>query len=160
MSRRLRDTVLLAVLAGASALSAAAILRTGEPVLPAPTPASAPEARGVEGFTLPSVPPVPLEALAEALERPLFTQPRRPPAAPVAAPSPLDATLAGVLTDGAEKLAIVLTAGAERAARLREGDLFRGWRVIEIDDYSVLLERDGRTERLVLTFGGTPPAPN
>lgn len=160
MSRRLRNAALLAGLVGLSALFAAAILNNREPALPDLSPAPAPQATAAEPFTLPEIGSMPLEALAEALERPLFTESRRPPAAPAAAPSRLEATLAGVLTNGPEKLAIVLAADANRPARLREGDLFQGWRVTQIDDVSVLLERDGRTERLVLSFKGPPPAPN
>lgn len=159
MSRRLRDAALLAALLGASAVFAAMILRSGEPRLPAPAPALAPETRAVESFTLDEPRPVPLTELSAALERPLFTRSRRPPAAPVAPPSPLDATLAGVLTDGPEKVAIVTASGAERAYRLREGDVYRGWRVARIEEQAIVLERDGRTERLVLTFRGPPPGP-
>lgn len=157
MSRRRRDLVLLAGLAGASALFAATILGGREPVLPEPPPAPAPrQDETADAFDLAKLRPVPLEALAGALERPLFFRSRRPASAPVAAPSRLEATLAGVLTDGAEKLAIVMAANADRPARLREGDLFQGWRVTRIDDVSVLLERDGRTERLVLSFRAAP----
>lgn len=158
MSRRLRDAVLLAALAGASAVFALEIARLGEPApleLGPPSGAAQPAA---DAFALDLPPPVPLAELAAALERPLFTQSRRPPAAPVAAPSQLDAVLAGVLSDGAEKVAIVVAPGADRALRLREGDVFQGWRVERVEDEAVVLERDGRTERLVLTFRGPPPA--
>ncbi len=159
MSRWLRDAVLLAALAGASAVFAAMILRSGPPELPEPGTSPAPEIGAVEPFTLPEPRPVPLAQLSAALELPLFTRSRRPPAAPAAAPTPLDATLAGVLTDGPEKVAIVTSSGAARALRLREGDVYRGWRVARIEDHAIVLERDGRTERLVLTFRGPPPAP-
>ena len=159
MSRRLRDAVLLVALAGASAAFAAVILRPDLPGPPAPAPGPAPEARAAEPFTLEAPRPVPLAELSAALERPLFARSRRPPATPEAPPSPLDATLAGVLTDGPEKVAIVTASGAERAFRLREGDLYRGWRVARIEEQAIVLERDGRTERLVLTFRGPPPGP-
>jgi len=157
MSRRLRDFVLLAGLAGASALFVAVILSGGEPALrePPEAPATGQDA-AADSFALAKLQPVPLEALAGARERPLFSRARRPPTAPAAAPSRLEATLAGVLTDGTEKLAIVLATDADRPARLREGDLFQGWRVTRIDDVSVLLERDGRTERLELSFRAAP----
>ena len=159
MSRRLRDAVLLAALVGVSAVFAAMILRSDEPRLPAMPPAPAPAPPEAGSFTLPEPRPVPLAELSAALERPLFTSSRRPPAAPVAAPTPLDATLAGVLTDGPEKVAIVMTSGGERALRLREGDRYRGWRVARIEEQAIVLERDGRTERLVLTYRSPPPAP-
>ncbi|HUF86820.1 MAG TPA: hypothetical protein VMM59_05500 [Thermohalobaculum sp.] len=160
MSRRLRDAVLLATLAGASAVFAAMIFRPGAPALPEPGTIPAPETRAVEPFALPEPRPVPLAQLSAALELPLFTPSRRPPEAPAAAPTPLDATLAGVLTNGPEKVAIVTSSGAARALMLREGDVYRGWRVVRIEDHAIVLERDGRTERLILTFRDPPPAPN
>ncbi len=159
MSRRLRDAVLLVALAGASTAFAAMILRPGAPGPSTPAPDPAPETRAAESFTLEEPRPVPLAELSAALERPLFTRSRRPPEAPVAPPSPLDATLAGVLTDGPEKVAIVTASGAARAFRLREGDVYRGWRVARIEEQAIVLERDGRTERLVLTYKGPPPGP-
>lgn len=161
MTRGLRDALLLAVLLGLSAAFGAMVLRTASapprPELPE-TPAEASSA-GTVSFALPEVRPTPIGRLAAALERPLFAQSRRPPAAPAPAPTELDATLAGVLSAGAERVAIVLAPGAQRGLRLREGDEFRGWRVSEIDDRSVLLERDGRTERLELTYRRTGPPP-
>lgn len=159
MSRQMRDAILLAALVGASALFAVQIARYSEPSLPEPGPAAAPAAPAPASFTLPEPRPLPLDELAAALERPLFVRSRRPPAAPAAPPTPLEATLAGVLTDGAEKVAIVLADSAERALRLREGDMFHGWRVTRIEDHAVVLERGGRTERLVLTFKGPPTPP-
>lgn len=151
MRRAVRDSVLLAAFLGASAWFALDILR------PAPAPSTSgaravPAARTPAPFTLPKPQPEPIEALAAALERPLFIASRRPPAAPVTAPAALDATLAGVLTDGPEKVAIVTLAGADQALRLREGDTFQGWSVVRIDTDAVVLERNGRTERLVLTY--------
>ena len=160
MSRRLRDTVLLAALAGASAFFALQIARFSEPSLPEIGPPAAAATAEPRAFTLPEARPVPLGELSAALERPLFVESRRPPATPAAPPTPLEATLAGVLTNGPEKVAIVVTGGTDRAVRLREGDSFRGWRVAKIEHDAISLERDGRTERLVLTFRGSPaPAP-
>lgn len=156
MSRVLRDGVLLVALLGASAWFALGILRPA----PAPSPSGAlavPAARKPAPFTLQKPQPEPIEALSAALARPLFTASRRPPAAPAKAPAALDATLAGVLTDGTEKVAIVTLAGADRALRLREGDSFQGWSVARIDTDAVVLERNGRTERLVLTYKAPPP---
>lgn len=157
MSRKLRDALLLTALVGASAWFVIEILRVDEPNLPTFGLAEAPMTPAPEPFTLPELRPVPLGEVSTALERPLFVPSRRPPAAQAAPPAALNATLAGVLTDGSEKVAIITTSGADRAVRLREGELFHGWRVTRIDDYSVVLERDGRTERLVLTFRGPPP---
>lgn len=162
MTRGLRDALLLVLLLGAAAAFGAMILAAGplpeRPALPEPAPSAA--ETPATAFALPEVRATPVDQLGAALERPLFSRTRRPPTAPTPVASPLDATLAGVLTAGEEKVAIVLPAGAARARRLREGDLFHGWRVVQIDDYSVALERDGRTERLVLIFRGTPSEPN
>jgi general secretion pathway protein N len=160
MSRRLRDAALLAVLATASAVLALQIARLGEPSLPDQVRRAEPAEVTPETFRLPQPQPVALAEVSAALERPLFTQSRRPPAAPAAPPRRLEATLAGVLTDGPEKVAIVVSTGVDRAHRLREGDVFQGWRVAKIEDDAILLERDGRSERLVLTFRGAPaPTP-
>ena len=161
MTRGLRDALVLVLLLGLVAAFGAMVLAIGaapaRPKLPVPGPDAV--ATEVDSFTLPEPRPTPISRLAVALERPLFTESRRPPEAPAPAPTPLDATLAGILSAGEEKVAIVLGPGAERGHRLREGDVFRGWRVVKIDDYSVQLERGGRTERLVLTYRGAAPAP-
>ena len=159
MSRRLRDTALLAALAVVSAFFALQIVRFSEPSLPEIGPPPGASAAEPDAFALPEPEPTPLAGLSAALERPLFVQSRRPPAAPEAPPTRLEATLAGVLTDGPEKVAIVVPGGGDRAVRLNEGDSFRGWRVARIEEDAILLERDGRTERLVLTFRSSPAAP-
>ena len=158
MSRRLRDLVLLGVLGGASAFFALQIARFSEPSPPGEAGAVVRAEVTPEPFSLPEPRPIPLGEVSAALERPLFVQSRRPPAAPAAPPRRLEATLAGVLTDGPEKVAIVVSGDVDRALRLREGDVFQGWRVTGIEDDAILLERDGRTERLELTFR-SPPLP-
>ena len=102
MSRPVRDTVVLAALLALSALFAG-VIAGGDRPAPALPPATPPETAAPEPPSLPQVEPVPLERLTVALQRPLFYEARRPPAAPATPPRPLDATLAGVLTTDAEK---------------------------------------------------------
>jgi general secretion pathway protein N len=163
MTSRLRGLAVLGVLVGISAGSLSVILDRQEPALPPIEPVDLAAGQGRE-LVLPDVPPAAIRDLVAALEYPLFSRTRQPPPdapEPVIAPAAehVDAKLAGVLTTGAEKVAILFSRGSRNAQRLREGDLFQGWRVVEIDDASVRLERDGKTDVLVLDYTGEPLAP-
>lgn len=154
MTRKVRSAMVLVALMGASAVFASTILPRDEPRLPIIPPVSEPAADRIAPVDLTPAAQPPLEALVAALDRPLFTPSRRPPVAAPAAPVELDATLAGVLMTDSEKVALVLQGGAQRAVRLREGDDFLGWSVIRIEQRSLVFGRDGRTERLDLSFTG------
>jgi len=162
MSGGLRGLVVLAVLLGLSGFFMVVILDRTAPVLP-PIGIDTPGAGSAEGFTLPTLEPAGIGTFSAALEHPLFSRSRTPPevtvdSGPAPAPSEVDAKLAGVTATGTEKVAIVFPTGSTRGQQLREGDWFQGWEVIEINDDSIVLERDGRTETLILDFAGETPA--
>lgn len=162
MTGGLRGLLVLGLLLGLSAVFAGVILDRRAPVLP-PIGAGTRSADTETGVGLPALVPAGIEDLVAALEHPLFIRSRTPPAVVVEtgaepAPSRVEAKLAGVLTTGTEKVAIVFPTGSQRAVQLHEGDLFQGWRVVEIGDDSLVLERDGRMETLILDFAGEAPA--
>jgi hypothetical protein len=163
MSTGWRGVVILVLLLGVCAGLALVILDRSPPTLPPIGDAASPPGPSAK-LVLPEVREPTLDELSEALDRPLFSRSRTPPAnapAPTpTGPNQLEATLAGVLTTGAEKVALLLSAGSVRAERLREGDVFQGWEVIRIEDDFVVFERDGRTEMLTLNFTGDAPAPH
>jgi general secretion pathway protein N len=162
MTGGLRSVVTLALLAGLSAALAVFLLDRPSPTLP-PIDAASQAPGPSAAFVLPELRPAPIEDLSAALERPLFSRTRTPPpdgpAPTPVGPSRLEATLAGVLTTGAQKVAILFAAGSGRAERVREGDVFQGWEVTEIEDDAVVFERNGETERLILDFTGEAPLP-
>jgi len=100
-----------------------------------------------------------LSELTEAVDRPPFSQSRRPaaaPAMPEALPQILNATLSGVIFSTKDRVAILSSAEDGEAVRLREGDVYLGWTLVEVEVDQVLMERDGRQQRLELTFRGQP----
>jgi hypothetical protein len=100
-----------------------------------------------------------LSALTEALDRPPFSQSRRPsaaPALPMASPTTLNATLSGVIFSTDDRVAILSNAEDGEPVRLREGDVYLGWTLVEVQVDQVLMERDGRQQRLELAFKGQP----
>jgi len=155
-----RGLLALALLLGVCVVLAGYLLDRRPPALPPIGEAASPPGPSAK-FVLPEVRIASIDELSDALERPLFsrtrTAPANAPAPTVIEPSKLSATLAGVLTTGDEKVALVFPPGSTRAERLREGDVFQGWEVVEIADDSVVFERDGKTERLILNFTGATP---
>ncbi len=98
----------------------------------------------------------------EALDRPPFSRSRRPaaaPAIPVASPETLNATLSGVIFSTEDRVAILTGDDDGEAVRMREGDVYLGWTLVEVGIDEVLMERDGRRQRLGLTFKGAPAPP-
>ncbi len=123
---------------------------------------------------------VPLSALAETRDRPLFSSSRRPPpiAPPAAAPPPPapDArvsvaqaqpetppwTLIGTILSPAASLAIVQNAGTQAVGRVRVGDEDSGWRVRSVAARSIVVEKGAQTVTLEirrLSGAETPPPP-
>ncbi|MGF1551266.1 MAG: hypothetical protein ACFBWO_02045 [Paracoccaceae bacterium] len=160
--RRLLVPVALTGLFAAAAIAFALQALASLDPLPQARAAVAPSA-GASGPTPPSVPslaPTRFERFAEALDRPLFVEGRRPPATPKArAPRaavralPLAGTaLLGVVESGAARIALLSPPGEGATERVREGALFRGWRLARADERSVVLTRDGVEHRLAISF--------
>ncbi len=140
MSRTTLNILLAGVAVG---LGAALALRQGAlgPVAVAPLPR--PETTVAEERL--SIPRPPRAAVAAISSRPLFSESRRPPAAPTPARPlpPPEIRLMGVALAGGGGAAILADpAGAQILARV--GDRVGGWRLTRIDAEAVVLERDGR----------------
>jgi type II secretory pathway component PulC len=111
--------------------------------------------------------------LAKVIDRPLFSQTRRPPTPPaaqpnqtVAAPAPtapppvVDFVLVGIVVVGKTPLALVQTQDGHPAQRLQAGDDFHGWVLTAISDDRAMFRSNGQSKELVLDFHRpTVPAP-
>ncbi len=122
---------------------------------------------------------VPLSALAEIRERPLFSSSRRPPpiAPPLGAPSPAVEqaapqtktaqepppwALIGTIVGPAASVAIVQNSGTQAVSRIRLGDEESGWRVRSVAARSIMVEKGAETVTLELPRPSAkdgPPAP-
>jgi len=169
--------VILGALVGASACGAARAddgglsVRTAYAPADADAPASGPvgdvdaalpEAKDDSGNPLWAVP---LSALTETRDRPLFSPSRRPPPSapaeapppPPEAPPPVAAlepdkppwTLIGTIVSPAASLAIIET-GNQAVSRLRVGEEDSGWRVRSVAARSVVVQKGGTTVTLGL----------
>ena len=134
--------------------------------------ASAPPSREIAAETeapeIPPLPPLPEFAMAPLLEfsavvdRPVFSQSRRPPAVEktVAAPtvaSSIELTLKGVIYSEGERIALFLPTAGGEVLRLSEGSSYQGWDLVEVAPSEVLFKRGEREESLELVFD-TPPS--
>jgi hypothetical protein len=143
----------------------------------AATPASTPEA----ALALP-----PPAQFAVIVDRPLFAQTRRPPPPappPTAEPPPpaesevapppaadetppaepppppaVDFTLVGIVTDGAERHALVQRQSDGTVVEVPEGGDIAGWFAVLIDPERAVFRQAGTEEELVLHFDAPVPA--
>ncbi len=111
--------------------------------------------------------------LSKVVERPLFSQNRRPPqplpvpapGAQAAAPPPpapvLDFTLVGVVQVGDTFVAMVQPQDGHPSQRLKTGDAFHGWVLTGIDVDRAMFRSNGESKELVLDFrrASAPPPP-
>ena len=144
--------------------------RSWPPALPAPPPgADAAPAAAASGEAPPKLPPVPpREDYASVAERPLFLPDRRPPPE-----EPEDASDEGLPEEPAELKdvdfsAVVITPDAVKAwvtpysqerRWLRIGDEIDGWTLTRIGPDSLVLERQGETNEILLRDYANAPAP-
>ncbi len=113
---------------------------------------------------MPKYDPAPIERFAAALDRPLFSQDRRPPAdepsAGVVEDRALSATLQGVVFRTSGSVALLTAVGESSPVRVSEGELFLGWRLLKIHPDNVVFGRDEETVTLELIYKAQPaPAP-
>jgi hypothetical protein len=105
---------------------------------------------------MPRYDPPPMERFAAALDRPLFSPDRRPsadaPAAPGPEPQALTATLQGILFANEGSVALLTAVGEATPVRVSQGEVFLGWRLMEINADSVVFEKDGETVMLELIY--------
>lgn len=174
MTRTLRGLLFLMLLAAASAVLGLQIrdgLRppAGLPEAAAPASVSG-GAGGGPADALPALPvydPPPLDRFAAAIERPLFSPDRRPPAeAPsvvvASADQALTATLSGILFADSGSVALLTAVGDSTPVRVSQGDLYLGWKLTRINPDNVVFERDGEQVTLELIYrvqaDSEPPA--
>jgi hypothetical protein len=138
------------------------------PSLPDPLPAAEP--------TVPELPQLAPDApliseFKATLDRPLFSQDRRPeagvaaqdgrPDTPTGPDSAADVRLSAVIVDSDGRSALLSTPQQLQALRVPLGGTIGGWRVEEIRDDAVVLRSGSRQVEVALrTFGpARPPAP-
>ncbi len=165
----LRSLFLLVLLATASAVLA---LRIRDDLRRPPETLAAAEFDGetaaltIEIPEMPRYDPPPIERFAAALDRPLFSPQRRPPedeptGAGVVEDRALSATLQGILFATSGSVALLTAVGESSPVRVSEGELFLGWRLLEIHPDNVVFERDEETVTLELIYKAQPaPEPS
>jgi hypothetical protein len=167
MMPNLRSLFLLLLLATASAVLA---LRIRDDLQrPSETPAAAGFDGAASGQTIeipemPKYDPPPIERFAAALDRPLFDPQRRPPEGEptgtgVVEDRALSATLNGILFANSGSVALLTAVGESSPVRVSEGELFLGWRLLEIHPDNVVFERDEETVTLELIYKAQPAPP-
>jgi hypothetical protein len=100
-------------------------------------------------------------SLAVILERPVFSETRRPSEDPAGAQAPAtDFTLAGVIISASERSALVKPGNGGMIQRVREGDDIGGWMLMEIALDRIKVRRGAvETEMLIDYAAPAPPGP-
>jgi len=115
---------------------------------------------------MPKYDPPPIERFAAALDRPLFSPDRRPPEGEPAGTGvvedrALSASLQGILFASSGSVALLTAVGESSRVQVSEGELFLGWRLLEIHPDNVVFERDEETVTLELIYKAQPaPEPS
>jgi hypothetical protein len=164
MMANLRGLLLLALLVTASAMLALRIrddLQRPPETLAVVMPDTAASGQTVEIPETPKYRPPPIERFAAALDRPLFSQDRRPPedeptGTGVVEDRALSATLQGILFATSGSVALLTAVGESSPVRVSEGELFLGWRLLEIHPDNVVFGRDEETVTLELIYKAQP----
>ena len=172
MMPNLRGLFLLVLLATASTALALRIRddlqRPSEALTPAGFATGSGGAASGQAIEIPEMPkydPPPIERFAAALDRPLFSPDRRPPedeptGAGVVEDRALSATLQGVVFGTSGSVALLTAVGESSPVRVSEGELFLGWRLLEIHPDNVVFGRDEETVTLELIYKAqAAPAP-
>ncbi len=167
MMPNLRGLFLLVLLATASAVLALRIrddLQRPAETLAAVALDGAASDRAIDIPEMPKYDPPPIERFAAALDRPLFRPDRRPPEGEptgtgVVEDRALSATLQGILFASSGSVALLTAVGESSPVRVSEGELFLGWRLLEIHPDNVVFERDEETVTLELIYKAQPAPP-
>jgi len=114
----------------------------------------------IETPEMPKYDPPPIERFAAALDRPLFNPQRRPPEGEPSAGAvedrALSATLQGVVFRTSGSVALLTAVGESSPVRVSEGELFLGWRLLEIHPDNVVFGREEETVTLELIYKAQP----
>ncbi|MBR0730577.1 hypothetical protein JQ595_17690 [Bradyrhizobium japonicum] len=114
---------------------------------------------------------IPLKALSNTRDRPVFSPSRRPPPAVVAEPAdskplppspprkveiePPPLSLVGTIAGDNESFGIFLDQSTKAALRLKIGDDFQGWKLRTINGREVMMEKDEQGALLTLPRPGS-----
>ena len=168
MTTSSRSLIVLLLLIAASTVIAMRVLDRMERPIESPlaTESAANSGAGssdqpAEPAEIPGYDPPPFDNFAEALDRPLFSLDRRPSdnepvATGVADGEPLTATLHGILFASSGSVALLTAVGDTTPVRILQGQVFQGWKLIEIHADSVVFERDEETVTLELIYRSQP----
>lgn len=167
MMANLRSLFFLLLLGTASAALALGIRNDIRRPTEAPTSAEIDAAASAQTLEIPEMPkydPPPIERFAAALDRPLFNPDRRPaedePAATgIVEDQALTATLQGILFASSGSVALLTAVGETTPIRVSKGELFLGWRLLEIHPDNVVFARDEETVTLELIYKVQPAPP-
>jgi len=169
MMPSLRGLFLLVLLATASAVLAMRIrddLQRPPESLAMAMPDATSAGQAVEIPEMPKYDPPPIEQFAAALDRPLFNSDRRPAEGEptgtgVVEDRTLSATLQGILFATSGSVALLTAVGESSSVRVSEGEVFLGWRLLEIHPDNVVFGRDEETVTLELIYKAQPaPVPS
>ena len=168
MTRTLRGLLFLSLLAAASValglhIRDVLLQPAGLPEVVSPIPASG-DAGSNPAAVLPALPeydPPPINQFAAAVERPLFSPDRRPPAETpsvvvASADQALTATLSGILFADSGSVALLTAVGDSTPVRVSQGDEYLGWRLSRINPDNVVFERNGEQVTLELIYRVQP----
>ncbi len=116
--------------------------------------------------------PRPAESYAELVERPLFSESRRPyqpppppeeepaaPPPPAAPPSPLRVALTSIVITPEQRIALARDLGNASMVRLEQGSTLNGWTVEQILPDKVIFVQGSEKEILELRSYGKPAPP-
>ena len=115
---------------------------------------------------------IPLSALSETRDRPLFNATRRPPpetvvAAPALKPSAEDKppelegppfALMGTILSSKARVAVLLDQATSRVTQLRQGKIDSGWTALSVGARSIVLRKGDSLKTLNLPGPNVPPA--
>jgi hypothetical protein len=130
---------------------------TALPSTQAAAPAAVPAADPVAPAAAASIVVPDRDSLAVIVERPVFSESRRPSRSDEGPAPTLDFTLVGVVISGRERSAIVQPPRGGTVLRLAEGQEVGGWTVVEITPDHIVVRHDTTEAEMPLEY--TTPAP-
>jgi type II secretory pathway component PulC len=99
-------------------------------------------------------------SLAVIVERPVFSESRRPSEADEGPARALDFTLVGVVISDRDRSAIVQPLDGGAVQRLAEGEEMGGWTVVDIAPDHIVVRHDTTEAKMPLDYSApAPPAP-
>ena len=113
---------------------------------------------------------IPLTALNDTRDRPIFSSTRRPPPPPVVKPTyvppppppvetkpppePLMLSLVGTIVGDSQGVALLQDKGSQEVVRLRTGESHQGWVLRSVQGRNAMLEKGDRQETVTLPVPG------